>query len=90
MILAKSLIPAITVSSKLHVIAGSTKKLGQPVVNYEVRILNRATGALLSVVRSNAIAEYKAYVPYAQAYTVIAFDRNKNFNAVIQDNVVPK
>lgn len=90
MILAKSLIFAITVSNKSHVIAGSTKKLGQPVSDCDVRIFNRATGALLNTVRSDANGEYKAYVPYSLAYTVVAFDRNKKFNAVIQDNVVPK
>lgn len=90
MILAKSLIPAITVSSKLHVLAGTTMKLGQPFKKCEVRVYDRATGVLLNSTNSNELAGYKIYVPYAPAYTIIAIDPMKQFNAVIQDNVVPK
>ena len=76
-------------TSKLSVIAGTTFELGRP-VSRPVRFYSRANGALLVSTQSNEFGEYKAYLPIDMAYTIISIDPNDRFNAVIQDNVVPK
>ena len=76
-------------TSKLSVIAGTTFELGQP-VSRPVRIYSRVNGALVASTQSNEFGEYKAYLPLDTAYTIVSIDSNKNFNAVIQDNVIPK
>ena len=78
------------VSSKQHVLAGKTLMLGRILGGCEVRIYNRSTGTKLCKTKSNSDGNYKAYVPLSDAYTIVSIDINKNFNAVIQDNVVPK
>lgn len=76
-------------TSKTKVIAGRTFEIGAPKSKI-VRVYSRENGALLKQVKSDADGIYKVYVPYDMAYLIIGVDGNKKFNAVIQDNVVPK
>lgn len=73
----------------MRVIAGRTAELGVP-VSRQVRAYSHETGVLLSQVRSGSDGKYKLYLPFDSSYTLVAVDSRKTFNAVIQDNVVPK
>ena len=76
-------------SSRMAVIAGVIMELGSPVTR-QVRAYSRANGALLESTYSNEDGKYKMYLPYDTAFTIVSIDSNKQYNAVIQDNVVPK
>ena len=76
-------------SLKQNAIAGVVTELGQP-VSRRVRAYSRSTGVLLASTTSSNNRKYKMYLPDDIAYTIVAIDKNKQFNAVIQDNVVPK
>lgn len=74
---------------KQKVISGTVFELGVP-VSREVRVYSRSSGILLATTTSNESGHYKIYLPSDSSYTVISKDPHKKFNAVIQDNVVPK
>ena len=76
-------------TSQQHVIAGQIFELGVPVSRL-VYVFSRNSGRLLAETRSDPNGHYKLYVPRDMAYTIISKDPNRKFNAVIQDNVVPK
>lgn len=76
-------------TSQQHVIAGRIFELGLPVSRL-VYVYSRNPGRLLARTRSDPNGRYKLYVPHDMAYTIISKDPNRKFNAVIQDNVVPK
>ncbi|HCK31792.1 hypothetical protein KTJ40_01410 [Acinetobacter ursingii] len=74
---------------KQTVVSGKTMELGKP-VSRSIRAYSRLNGALIKTTQSNENGEYKIYLPHDVAYTMVSIDPNKKFNAVIQDNVVPK
>jgi hypothetical protein len=74
---------------KQSVVSGSTYQLGLP-ISRQVRAYSRANGMLINSTRSDNTGFYKMYLPIDMSYTIISIDKNKIFNAVIQDNVVPK
>ena len=76
-----------TIKQKL--ISGTVFELGIP-VSRDVKVYSRSNGVLLATTTSDESGHYKIYLPYDGAYTVISKDPHKKFNAVIQDNVVPK
>ncbi len=76
-------------TSKLTVIKGITSELGAPVSRL-VRIYCRSNGALIKTIRSDVQGRFKAYLPNLIQFTLVSIDPKRNFNAVIQDNVVPK
>lgn len=76
-------------TSRLAIIAGQVKQLGVPVKS-TVKIMMQHSGGVIKTVNTDQNGRYKAYVPYSSAYLVFAQDPQGVFNAVIQDNVVPK
>ena len=76
-------------SSKQTIIAGKTLEMGVPKSKL-VRIYSRANGSLIASTKSDENGVYKVYMPLDLAHTIVAIDEHKQFNAVIQDNVVPK
>ena len=76
-------------TANVKLIAGTTRELGV-VVSRQVRAYSHETGILLAQTRSSTGGKYKLYLPYDSSYTLVAVDSRKTFNAVIQDNVVPK
>lgn len=70
-----------------RLIKGVTNKLGVP-VSCQVKAIDRDTGRLLSSTHSGINGKYVLFG--TRKAFVAAFDPNKQFNAVIQDNVVPK
>ncbi|MCU4521931.1 hypothetical protein [Acinetobacter ursingii] len=79
----------LSTNSKQTVVAGRTSELGRH-VSRPIRIYSRLNGALLKTSHSNENGEYKIYLPLDIAYTIVSIDPKKQYNAVIQDNVVPK
>lgn len=73
----------------VSLVAGATFELGLP-VSRKVRVYSHKTGILLAQTQSGTDGKYKLYLPFDSSYTVVAVDSRKIFNAVIQDNVVPK
>lgn len=55
-----------------------------------VRVFSGKDGNLLAQTLSSKNGEYSFVLPHQPSYVVAAFDHLKNYNAVIQDNVVPK
>ncbi len=70
-----------------RLIKGVTNKLGVP-VSCQVKAIDRNTGRLLSSTKSNESGKYILFG--TKNTSVVAFDPDERFNAVIQDNVVPK
>lgn len=74
---------------KQTVITGLTLEMGVSKSKL-VRIYSRGNGSLIASTKSDENGVYKVYLPLDLAYTIVAIDEHKQFNAVIQDNVVPK
>lgn len=74
---------------KQNVIAGQTFVQGLP-SQKNIRIYDGRTGVLLSIAKTKPDGKFKVYVPHANSYCIVGVDIKRTFNAVIQDNVVPK
>lgn len=72
-------------------VQGSTKKLGQQYQNATVVLYNKANLQPIAVRRPDRNGYYSFLGLNTKLKTfIVAFDQNQQFNAVIQDNVVPK
>lgn len=89
MFASKSFAVSTDYASKISVVAGKTLEVGNP-VSRQVRAYSRLNGSLLRSVQSDMNGFYKMYLPLDTAYTIVSIDPHKTYNAVIQDNVVPK
>ena len=78
-------------ATKIGSIQGSVLELSNPLKSPSaVRCYNRVSGSLECEIR-NVTAGYVFHGLNAlHAYTIVAIDPLRRFNAVIQDNVVPK
>lgn len=76
-------------NAKTASISGVASKLGVPIESI-IRVYSRNTGSLICSTRSDKNGHYNVSVPIDGVYTIISIDLEKKFNAVIQDNVVPK
>ncbi len=72
-------------------IQGSTKKLGQRYQNANVVLYNKANLQPIVITRPDTNGDYQFLGLNTDLKTfVVAFDQKQQYNAVIQDNVVPK
>lgn len=72
-------------------IKGSVKALGQQYQNATVLLFNKANLQPIAVHRPDRNGDYSFLSLNKDLKTfVVAFDQNQQYNAVIQDNVVPK
>ena len=72
-------------------VKGSVKKLGQNYQNASVVLYNKANLQPIAIRKPKENGDYSFMGLTTDMKTfVVAFDANKQFNAVIQDNVVPK
>lgn len=71
------------------IIKGAVKKQGLP-LPCRVRLYERATGQILRDIATDEQGNYEFDHLVKIAYYITAFDPLRQFNAVIQDNVVPK
>ena len=73
-----------------HQIIGKTLIKGGILGGCDVRLVEKRTGRLVFRTFSNSDGTYVFKYLKRTEYLVMAIDRNGEFNAVIQDNVVPK
>lgn len=72
-------------------VMGSVKKLGQQYQNATVVLYNKANLQPIAVRKPDQNGNYQFLGLNTDLKTfIVAFDKNQQFNAVIQDNVVPK
>lgn len=72
-------------------ITGSVKKLGQQYKDATVVLYNKANLQPIAIRKPDQNGNYHFLGLNTDIKTfVVAFDQNQQFNAVIQDNVVPK
>lgn len=78
-------------ATKIGSIQGSVLELSNPLKSHSaVRCYNRVSGSLECEIR-NVTTDYVFHgLNGLQTYTIVAIDPLRRFNAVIQDNVVPK
>lgn len=89
MILSKSNVIKPTLNAHRKIIKGVVMINGVPACRL-VRVYAGIGGRLLAQTLSNKNGDYEFVLPHQPSYAVAAFDHLKNYNAVIQDNVVPK
>lgn len=71
-------------------IKGTISQVGIP-LSRPVRLYERSTGTLVSIAHSASNGNYGFRgLPAGIKFIVMAIDSTNQFNAVIQDNVVPK
>jgi len=81
----------LTPTSIIGSIKGSVKKLGQNYQNADVVLYNKANLQPIAVQKPDGNGNYQFLGLNTNLKTfIVAFDKNQQFNAVTQDNVVPK
>ena len=88
---SSSLLQAITVGPVIAGVTGSVKKLGQQYQDAIVVLYNKANlqPIMMRLPDQNGNYQFLGLNTNLKTF-VVAFDKNQQFNAVIQDNVVPK
>ena len=88
---SNSLMQTISISPVVAKIQGSVKKLGAAYQNANVVLYNKANLQPIAILKPNQNGDYNFLGLNTDLKTfIVAFDQNQQFNAVIQDNVVPK
>lgn len=81
----------ITISPVIAKIQGSIKKLGQQYKDAKIVLYNKANLQPIAVRKPDQNGNYQFLGLNRDLKTfIVALDQNQEFNAVIQDNVVPK
>ena len=72
-------------------IKGSTRRLSEPYQKAVVELYNKANLQPIAVCKPDLDGQYQFVGLNTDLKTfIVAFDQKKQYNAVIQDNVVPK
>jgi len=72
-------------------ITGSVKKLGESYQDATIVLYNKANLQLIALKKPDENGNYQFFGLNTNLKTfIVAFDKKQKFNAVIQDNVVPK
>lgn len=88
---SSNLLQSISAGSVIAKVAGSVKKLGQQYEDATVVLYNKANLQPISVRKPDQNGNYQFLGLNTDLKTfIVAFDKKQQFNAVIQDNVVPK
>ena len=90
MILPSNLYTGSNSTGLLRLVKGSTKKLGANYAFQKVCLYSCANNQLIAATTSDENSNYQFEVYSSTPVYIVAFDNDKQFNAVIQDNVVPK
>lgn len=86
-----NILQAVEVGPVIAKVSGSVKKLGQQYQNATVVLYNKANLQSIGVKKPDENGNYQFYGLNTDLKTfIVAFDQKQQFNAVIQDNVVPK
>lgn len=82
---------AINVGPVVAKITGSVKMLGQQYQDATIALYNKANLQPIAVLKPDENGNYQLLGLNTDLKTfIVAFDQKQQFNAVIQDNVVPK
>ncbi len=88
---SSNLLQTITTGPVIAKVTGSVKKLGQQYQKATVVLYNKANLQPIAARKPDQNGNYQFLGLNTDLKTfIIAFDKNQQFNAVIQDNVVPK
>ena len=88
---ASSYLQNISVGPVIAKVAGSVKKLGQQYQNASVVLYNKANLLPIAIRKPDQNGNYRFLGLNTDLNTfIVAFDKKQQFNAVIQDGVVPK
>ncbi|MCK4115395.1 hypothetical protein HCY69_14700 [Acinetobacter radioresistens] len=88
---SSDLLQSIAVGPLVAKVQGSVKKLGQQYQDAIVVLYNKANLQPLAVRKADMNGNYQFLGLNTDLKTfIVAFDQKQQFNAVIQDNVVPK
>ncbi|CAD9197560.1 hypothetical protein QAC21B_03736 [Acinetobacter bohemicus] len=88
---SSNLLQSISVGSVIAKVAGSVKKLGQQYEDATLVLYNKANLQPIAIRKPDQNGDYQFLGLNTDLKTfIVAFDNNKQSNAVIQDNVVPK
>lgn len=86
-----NLLQIITTGPVVAKVTGSVKKLGQQYQNATVVLYNKANLLPVAIRKPDQNGNYQFLGLNTGLRTfIVAFDQKQQFNAVIQDNVVPK
>lgn len=86
-----TLLENITTGPIVAKIKGSVKKLGEQYKDATIVLYNKANSQPMAVQRPDQSGNYQFLGLNTDLKTyIVAFDRKQQYNAVIQDNVVPK
>lgn len=86
-----NLLQTLSVGPVIASIKGSVKKLGSAYQKSIVVLYNKANLQPITARKPNQDGSYQFLGLNTDLKTfIVAFDKNQQFNAVIQDNVVPK
>jgi len=85
------LLQEITAGPVVAKIKGSVKKMGEHYKDATIVLYNKVNLQPISIRRPDENGNYRFLGLNTNLKTyIVAFDKNQKFNAVIQDNVVPK
>lgn len=86
-----SMLQSITTGPVVAKIQGSVKKIGQQYQDATVALYNKANMLPIAIRKPDQNGDYQFLGLNTDLKTfIVAFDQKQQFNAVIQDNVVPK
>ena len=86
-----SLLQTVSIGPVIAKVTGSVKKLGQQYQNATVVLFNKANLQPIAVRKPDQNGNYQFLGLNTDLKTfIVAFDKKQQYNAVIQDNVVPK
>lgn len=90
-IVSASFLQQITLSNNVAKIKGSVKKLGNAYQNANIVLYSKANLQPIAIRKPDQNGNYQFLGLNTSLKTfIVAFDQNQEFNAIIQDNVVPK
>lgn len=88
---SSNLLQTISIGPVIAKVAGSVKKLGQQYKDATLVLYNKANLQPIAVRKPDQNGDYQFLGLNTNLKTfVVAFDQKQQFNAVIQDSVVPK
>ena len=88
---SSNLLQGIAVGPVIAKVAGSVKKLGQQYKDATIVLYNKTNLQPIAIRKPDQNGNYQFLGLNTNLKTfIVAFDRNQQFNAFIQDNVVPK
>lgn len=88
---SSNLLQTISIGPVIAKVAGSVKKLGQQYKDATLVLYNKANLKPIAVRKPDQNGDYQFLGLNTNLKTfVVAFDQKQQFNAVIQDSVVPK